>query len=202
MDVACIDLEGVLIPELWPALAAATGIAALARTTREDPDYRLLMTRRIQLLREHGLRLSDVAHHLRGLQPEPGAVDFLTSLGQRCKVMLVSDAFSQMVAPLVAQLEVHVPLLCHEFDVGKDGFVSRCLYAPRRGKEDVVMGIQARGSTVVAVGDAFNDIQMLSVADRGYLFRPSDATMRAAPHLAVVAGFHEIVEAWADSPGP
>ncbi len=197
MDTACIDLEGVLIPELWPMLADATGIEELAQTTREVPDYRALMQRRLHLLQINHLRLIDVQHLIRGAGLEPGAANFLRAIEQRCEVLLVSDAFSQMVEPIIARIAVRATLLCHTFHIDGDGFIDRCLYASRQGKEDVVRQLKSKGRKVLAVGDAFNDLEMLRAADFGYLFRPSTATRRAAPNLPVVEDYSQIKEAWA-----
>ena len=199
MDTACIDLEGVLIPELWPMLANATGIEELSLTTREVPNYRALMERRLHLLRQSNLRLVDVQHHIRAADLEPGAVEFLQALEQRCEVLLVSDAFSQMVEPITTRIGVRNTLLCHTFSIDGDGFIDRCLYASRQGKEDVVKQLQSKGRKVLAVGDAFNDLQMLRSADRGYLFRPSATTRLAAPNLPVIENYSQIEEAWGHS---
>lgn len=200
--VACIDLEGVLIPELWPMLADATGIENLAQTTREEPDYCALMERRLCLLRQHGLRLADVRRHIREARPEPGAAEFLQALERRCEILLVSDAFAQMVEPIVAKFSARTTLLCHTFRMDSDGFIDACIYAQRQGKEDVVKQLQAGGRKVLAVGDAFNDLQMLDIADRGYLFRPSASTMQAAAaNLLVIQSYAQIEEAWAHLDG-
>lgn len=196
MDTACIDLEGVLIPELWPMLANATGIKELAQTTREVPDYRALMQRRLHLLRTNELRLVDVQYHIQEADLEPGAAEFLRALEHRCEVLLVSDAFSQMVEQIISRIAVRTTLLCHTFLTDEDGFIDQCLYASRNGKEDVVRKLQSQGHKVLAVGDAFNDLQMLQVADRGYLFRPSAATRHAAPELPVAEDYFQIKEAW------
>jgi len=193
--IACIDLEGVLMPELWPFLAQQTGNDAFLETTRETPDYEWLMRKRIDALRKQGLRLSDVQAIFSSLSPLEGAEAFLDTLRARdYEIQIVSDCFVELATPILDQLG-SPPAQCHRLEVDAAGFVTRCAFAPRRGKEDVVRKYLNEGATVLAVGDAFNDLAMLSLATHGFLVRPSELTRLAAPHLRTVERLDEITEA-------
>lgn len=196
MRYACIDLEGVLIPELWPILAEKIGVEALALTTREEPDLHRLMESRLGILRVRGVRLIDVLKILRDEKPLQGAQDFLGAMSQNFRLIFVSDAFAQMVVPLIEQFSIPAELQCHRFAVDHEGFIAQCVYLDRRGKEDVIKKLQKCGHEILAVGDAFNDIKMLETADISYLYRPSPLTALNAPHLTVVENYFEIAEAW------
>ena len=191
-NIACIDLEGVLAPEMWPFIGACAGIPGLKITTREEPDYYSLMVHRIALLRKHGLTLRDVQEIVASLPPLDGAADFLTALRPHYRVLIVSDAFMEFAAHFGSLLG-SPELQCHRLSVDPDGFIDSCLFLPRRGKEETVQRLQAGGHRVLAVGDAFNDLAMLRAADRGFLFRPSRQTLDAAPDLRVVRHYGEIL---------
>lgn len=195
MRYACIDLEGVLIPELWPLLSDRLGINELALTTREVPDLQSLMKQRLRVLRSQCVRFEDVQVILKSVKPLPGARDFLTSLAQTYQLVFLSDAFEQMVRPLVVQLGAKGVLRCHRFEVDDAGFIAKCVYAQRSGKQDVVKELQAKGNEVLAIGDAFNDVGMIEMADIGFLFRPSEQTAAITPHLTIVNSYVEIEEA-------
>lgn len=193
--IACIDLEGVLMPELWPYLGQQTGNDAFLATTREVPDYDWLMRKRIDALRESDLRLKDVQAIFSALSPLDGAEAFLDTLrAQDYEIQIVSDCFLELAAPILAQLG-SPPAQCHRLEVDHGGFVTACAFAPRRGKEDVVRRYLNDGATVLAVGDAFNDLAMLSLATHGFLLRPSIPTRAAAPHLRTVERLDDITEA-------
>ena len=191
--MACIDLEGVLIPELWPVVAASSGVAELALTTREVRDFHALMDRRLALLRANGLRLRDVVGHLQAVEALPNAASFLAGLGTSYALLLLSDAFMPMVAALVHKLAPGVDIECHDFETDGEGYITRCVFAPRRGKEDVVRRLKQAGHRVLAVGDAFNDLAMLAAADQAFLFRPSPQVADAAPGLNIVTDHAQIL---------
>ncbi|MBA1204453.1 bifunctional phosphoserine phosphatase/homoserine phosphotransferase ThrH [Pseudomonas capeferrum] len=192
--LACIDLEGVLVPELWPAIAVRTGIRELFATTREIPDYDALMRQRIALLREHGITLSDVQRILATVEPFAGAVAFLQALEARgYRVNIISDCFHELADPLLQALG-EPTTWCHRLTADSHGFVSGCDYYPRRGKEEPVDKALAEGQRVLAVGDAFNDINMLRRATQGFLVNPSISTLDAAPDLRAVESLEEILE--------
>ena len=192
MGIACIDLEGVLIPELWPYIAQATGIDALAITTREEPDYARLVERRIRLLRQNGLRLSDVQALVAKVAPLPGASEFLAALQPWFRIVLVSDAFEEMVLPLWHQFG-RPELRCHHFICDAAGYVCTAQYVRLSGKHEVIDEFAAFGFRTMAVGDAFNDLSMLRRASIGFLFRPSLQTRLAAQGLKVAMAYSEIL---------
>ncbi|WP_409264585.1 bifunctional phosphoserine phosphatase/homoserine phosphotransferase ThrH [Pseudomonas sp. KCJK9000] len=192
--LACIDLEGVLVPELWPAIAVRTGIRDLFATTREIPDYDALMRQRIVLLRQHGVTLSDLQRILKAIKPFNGALAFLQVLEAKgYRVNIISDCFHELADPLLHLLGGPTTL-CHRLTVDDEGFVSGCDYYPRKGKEEHVDKALAQGQQVVAVGDAFNDINMLRQASQGFLLNPSISTLSAAPDVRAVESLEEILE--------
>ncbi|CAM2152620.1 phosphoserine / homoserine phosphotransferase [Pararobbsia alpina] len=194
MKVACIDLEGVLMPELWPHLARQTGIEALALTTRDEPDYRWLMRRRISALRAHRLKLRDVQAIVAALDPLPDAVDFLERIGDTWHVRVLSDCFFELAQDALVRLGNPVAL-CHRLVTDSDGFIVECAFAERKGKEDIVQRLVGDKVEVLAVGDAHNDIAMLRIATHGFLLRPSEHTRQAAPDITVVESLGEVLEA-------
>lgn len=194
MKVACIDLEGVLMPELWPHLARQTGIEALAMTTREEPDYRWLMRRRIAALRSHRLKLRDIQAIVAALDPLPDAVEFLERIGDIWHVRILSDCFFELAQTALERLGNPVAL-CHRLVTDSEGYVVECAFAERRGKEDIVQRLVGDKVEVLAVGDAHNDIAMLRLATHGFLLRPSEHTRLAAPDITVVERLHEVLDA-------
>lgn len=194
MNIACIDLEGVLAPEMWPHVAKCAGIPALAVTTREEPDYPRLMRRRIGLLRRHGLKLVDVQRIVAVLPVLDGAAEFLRTLERDHRVLIVSDAFTELAAQFGQALGAP-ELQCHQLSVCRDGYIDGCRFLSRRGKEETVRLFQEDGHRILAVGDAFNDLAMLHLADDGFLFRPSQQTVSAAGGLRVVTRYDEILYA-------
>lgn len=194
MNIACIDLEGVLAPEMWPHIGRCAGIPGLAVTTREEPDYPQLMRRRIALLRQHGLKLSDVQRMVAMLPLLDGAADFLAALRRHYQVLIVSDAFAELVAHYAEPLGAP-EFQCHRLAVAGDGFIDDCRFLPRQGKEETVRTFQQAGHHTLAVGDAFNDLAMLQVADLGFLYRPSLQTLGAAGSLPVARSYDDILRA-------
>lgn len=193
-NIACIDMEGVLIPELWPHIAEVTGITDLAITTREEPDYARLVNRRIELLRKNGLRLIDVQALTERVDPLPGAHNFLTELRKNFHVILVSDAFQEMILPLWEKLD-KPELRCHWFTCDRAGYISKAHYSRRQGKHEVIDEFAANGHRTLAVGDAFNDLTMLRRASMGFLFCPSPQTLQAAAGISVARTYPEILTA-------
>ena len=163
-----LDLEGVLVPEIWIAVAERTGIEALRRTTRDEPDYDVLMRYRLDLLAEHGLTMSLVADVIGSLAPLPGAVEFLDGLRARTQVVILSDTFEQFAAPLMRHLGMPT-VLCHRLVVAEDRIVDYRLRMPDQ-KRAAVQALQSLNYAVVAAGDSYNDASMLGAADRGIWF--------------------------------
>lgn len=197
MNIACIDLEGVLAPEMWPHIGRCAGIPELGITTREEPDYPQLMRRRIALLRQHELKLVDVQQMVAALPLLDGAAAFVAALRRDYRVLVVSDAFMELAAHFDAPLGAP-ELECHRLSICSDGYIDGCRFLPRHGKEETVRLFQEAGHHILAVGDAFNDLAMLHLADLGFLFRPSQQTADAAGNLRVVAGYGEILHAIED----
>lgn len=185
-------MEGVLIPELWPHVAVWSGISALCATTREIPDYPQLVAQRIALLKRHNLRLQDIHVALSNVEPFSGATDFLAALNSQWRVVLVSDAFAQMIRPLWGCLG-KPELRCHRFQCGQDGVIQTAHFSRREGKHEVIQEFANLESRTLAVGDAFNDLSMLRLADLGILFRPSAATLDAATDLPVADSYADIL---------
>jgi len=189
--IACLDLEGVLVPEIWINVAASTGIEALRRTTRDEPDYDKLMRGRLELLDAHGLKLPDIQAVIGRMHPLDGATDFLTWLRHRFQVIILSDTFYEFAAPLMAQLD-HPCLFCNSLIVDQDGRVSGYRLRIRDGKRKAVMALKLLNFEVVAAGDSYNDTSMLAEADVGILFRPPDNVAREFPQFAVTRTYDEL----------
>jgi phosphoserine/homoserine phosphotransferase len=184
MHFVCLDLEGVLVPEIWIAFAERTGIAEFRRTTRDEPDYGKLMRWRIGLLRQHGLKLADIRDVIAGMGPLPGAKDFLDALRGRYQVAILSDTFYEFADPLMAQLG-RPTLMCNRLLVDGDGFVAD--YRLRQGeqKKMAVLALKSLNYRVIAAGDSYNDTGMLSAADAGFFIHPPPAIAAQFPQFAV-----------------
>lgn len=196
MNVACLDLEGVLTPEIWIAFAQHSGVDGLRATTRDEPDYHVLMRRRLQLLHEHGYRLTDVQQVIAELVPLPGAVEFLRWLRERFQTVIVSDTFYEFAMPLMRQLD-YPTLLCHRLEVDQHGAVTGYRLRQEDAKREVVRGLQALNLRVIAAGDSYNDTRMLEQADAGFLFNPPDTLAAAFPQFQITRNFRELSDAFA-----
>jgi phosphoserine/homoserine phosphotransferase len=191
-SIVTLDVEGVLVPEIWIAVAERTGIEALRRTTRDEPDYDVLMRGRLRLLDEHGLTLSLIAEVIDGLGPLPGASDFLDELRARTQVVLLSDTFEQFGRPLMRQLGWPT-LLCHRLVVDDDRIVDYALRMPDQ-KRHAVRAFQSLNYRVVAAGDSYNDTAMLLAADTGFLFHAPDNVKAEFPQLPAVDDYDALLE--------
>ena len=195
--VVCLDLEGVLIPEVWIAFAEKTGIDALTRTTRDEPDYDKLMQGRLSILDENGLKLSDIQEVIRTMEPLPGARDFLDELRERAQLIILSDTFYQFAAPFMRQLG-QPTLFCHQLLVdGEDRVTGYELRVPD-GKRKAVAALKEVGFTVHAAGDSYNDTTMLGEADRGVLFRCPDNVAEEFPQFKRTTEYSELMSAVLD----
>ncbi len=192
MNVVCLDLEGVLIPEMWIEVAERTGIAELRVTTRDISDYDKLMRYRIDILARNAITISDILEITRTVEPLPGAADFLIELRRGFQVAILSDTFVQFVDTIMATLR-HPFLLCNRLVVDRSGRVVDYELRQRDGKRTAVEAFQSLNLRVQAVGDSFNDISMLRAADAGYLFRPSQTVVDAHPDLRQASDHDELL---------
>ena len=191
-SVVTLDLEGVLVPEIWIAVSERTGIAELARTTRDEPDYDVLMKYRIALLDRHALTMSLINDVIAGLQPLPGAAEFLAQLRAHTQVVILSDTFEQFAQPLMRQLGWPT-ILCHRLLVENDRIIGYRLRMPDP-KRAAVHAFQALNYRVVAAGDSYNDTSMLLAADAGFLFRAPDNVRSQFPQLLALDTFPELLQ--------
>jgi phosphoserine/homoserine phosphotransferase len=185
-----LDVEGVLLPEIWIAVAERTGIEELRRTTRDEPDYDVLMRYRLDLLERHGLGLAAITKVIGELSPLPGATEFLDDLRTRGPVVLLSDTFAEFAGPLMAQLG-HPTILCHNLVVEDDRIVGYRLRMADQ-KRHAVLAFQSLGYRVLASGDSYNDVSMLLAADRGFLFRAPDRVKAEFPQLPAFETYDEL----------
>lgn len=197
MDLACLDLEGVLVPEIWIRVAEATGIPELRLTTRDIADYDQLMRHRLDLLAEHGVTLSQIQDVIAQMGPMPGACDFLDWLRQRFQVLILSDTFYEFGMPLMAQLG-YPTLLCHRLEVSDDRIVGYRL-RQQDSKREAVRALRALNFRVVATGDSYNDTAMLAEADAGILFRPPANVVEEFGQFPVVTDYAELREAFSSA---
>ncbi len=191
MHIACLDLEGVLVPEIWIGVAEHTGIDELALTTRDIPDYDELMSRRLALLRRHGLSLGDIQSVIGRLQPLDGAAEFLDQLRQYAQVIILSDTFYEFAAPLMAKLGWPT-LFCHHLDVDGDGSIAGYRLRLRDPKRQAVRALQDLNFKVMAAGDSYNDVTMLAQAEIGILFRPPAKVVEQFPQFAVTTDYAQL----------
>jgi len=188
MELVCLDLEGVLIPEIWVAFAEATAIPALTRTTRDEPDYDRLMAYRLAILAEHGLGLPQIEQVIATLQPLPGAREFLDGLRERYQVILLSDTFQEFVRPLMRQLGWPT-LFCHNLVVAKDGQITGYRLRIKDQKREAVKRFKELNFRVVAAGDSYNDTTMLSEAHAGILFRAPENVVAQFPQFPLTTDY-------------
>lgn len=197
MQIVCLDLEGVLVPEIWIAFSERTGIAELRRTTRDEPDYDKLMRFRLDLLRRHKLGLRDIQQVIAGMAPEPGARQFLDALRLAYQVVILSDTFYEFAMPLMAQLGFPT-LFCHRLEADAEGFVAAYHLRLPDQKRAAVKAFKALNFKVIAGGDSYNDTAMLGEAHAGILFRPPQNVVAEFPQFPVVkdyAGLRAAVDA-------
>jgi len=193
--VACLDLEGVLIPEIWINFAERTGIAELRRTTRDEPDYDVLMKRRLEILAENGFGLPDIEEVISQLQPLPGAAEFVDWLRENFQLLILSDTFYQFAKPLMAQLGFPT-LFCHDLAIAADGRVVDYRLRMQDQKREAVKALHGLNFQVIAAGDSYNDTSMLSEADAGILFRPPDNVIAEFPEFPVTRTYDELRQAF------
>jgi len=195
VEIACLDLEGVLVPEIWISVAELTGIDALRATTRDIPDYDVLMRQRLDLLDAHGLRLADIQDVIAGLEPLDGAPAFTDWLRERFQLVILSDTYYEFAAPLMRQLGFPT-LLCHRLEIDADGRISNYLLRQRDPKRYAVEAFQGLNYRVIAAGDSYNDTTMLSAADAGIFFSPPDNVVAEFPQFPVTRTYDELRDAF------
>jgi phosphoserine/homoserine phosphotransferase len=195
MHVACLDLEGVLVPEIWVNVAERTGVRELRRTTRDEPDYDKLMRWRLGVLDQHGIKLPDIQRVIDSMGPLPGAREFLDWLRERMPVVVLSDTFAQFAAPLMRQL-AWPTLFCHRLEVAPDGRIAGYALRMPDQKREAVRAFRGLRLRVIAAGDSYNDTAMLAEADAGILFRPPDNVIAEFPQFPVTRTYDEMREAF------
>jgi len=193
--LACLDLEGVLVPEIWIAFAKQTGIEKLRLTTRDIPDYDALMRDRLKILDEHKLKLEDIQKVIREIKPLEGAKDFLAWLKSEFQVIILSDTFYQFAGPLMAQLD-YPALFCNELVAAGDGRITDYRLRQADGKTKAVAALQSMNFQVIAAGDSYNDTGMLKQADAGIFFRPPESITEEFPQFPVTHQYDEMKQAF------
>ena len=191
MEIACLDLEGVLVPEIWIAFAEKTGIEALKKTTRDEPDYDVLMRYRLDILREHGLGLNEIQDVIATLEPLPGAIEFVDWLRERFQVVILSDTFYEFASPLMKQLG-YPTLLCHKLETADDGTVINYHLRQANPKRQAVVGFKSMYYRTIAAGDSYNDATMLAEADAGILFHAPENVIAEFPQFPAVQTFADL----------
>lgn len=192
MEIICLDLEGVLVPEIWIAFAEKTGIEALKRTTREEPDYHKLMNYRMDILREKGLTLKDIQDVIATIKPLEGAREFLDSLREMTQVVILSDTFSEFAKPLMKQLGWPT-ILCNSLVVDEDNMLTGISMRQEDGKRKAIEGFRSMGFRTFAAGDSYNDLTMIKKADKGCLFRAPKNILEEEPELALCTTYEEFL---------
>ena len=194
MNIVCLDMEGVLVPEIWIAFAKESGIEVLKRTTRDEPDYDKLMRWRLDILKEHGMKLSDVQDVIAKIDPLPGAREFLDELRTLTQVIILSDTFSQFAQPLMKKLNWPT-LFCNELVVADDGEITDFKMRCEQSKLTTVKGLQSIGYETIAAGDSYNDLGMILASKAGFLFRSTEAIKAEYPQLPAFEEFDEFLAA-------
>lgn len=199
MNVVCLDLEGVLVPEIWQAVADKTGVEALRRTTRDEPDYDVLMRYRLDILAEHDIRLGAIQEVIGTLKPMPGAQEFMAWLKSETRVIILSDTFAQFAQPLMAQLG-YPTLFCHDLVIDPEGRITGYQLRQPDQKRKSVEALKSLNFKILAAGDSYNDLSMLLTADEGILFRPSEQFAKEQSQLPVATTHEELkallIERW------
>ena len=194
MNIVCLDMEGVLVPEIWIAFAQASGIPELRRTTRDEPDYDKLMAYRLAILKEHGLGLKEIQDVIATIDPLPGAKEFLEQLRQETQVVILSDTFEQFAKPLMAKLSWPT-LFCNTLEVAPDGEITGYQMRCEKSKLTTVKALQSCGFDTIAAGDSFNDLAMIQASKAGFLFRTTPQIQADHPELEAFEEFDDLLAA-------
>ena len=194
MNVVCLDLEGVLVPEIWIAFSKESGISELARTTRDEPDYDKLMKYRLDILKEHGLTLLDIQNTIAKIDPFEGAKEFLDELRQLSQVIIISDTFTQFAAPLMKKLGMPT-IFCNELVVAEDGMITDYKMRVANSKYTTVKALHAMGFETIAAGDSFNDLGMIKESKAGFLFRSTEQIKKDYTQYPAYESYDELLAA-------
>ena len=198
MNIVCLDMEGVLVPEIWIAFAQASGIPELSRTTRDEPDYDKLMAWRLDILRTHGLGLKEIQDVISGIDPLPGAKAFLDELRTLTQVVILSDTFEQFAQPLMWKLGWPT-LLCNTLEIATDGSITGYHMRCPQSKLTTVRALQSIGYDTIAAGDSFNDLAMIQASKAGFLFRTTPQIKADHPQLPAFEEFDDLLRAIRDA---
>lgn len=194
MNIVCLDLEGVLVPEIWIAFAEESGIPELKRTTRDEPDYDKLMNWRIQILKEHGLGLKEIQETIAKIDPMPGAKEFLDELRSITQVIIISDTFTQFASPLMEKLGWPT-IFCNSLEVAETGEITGFKMRCEQSKLTTVKALKSIGYDTIASGDSHNDLGMIQASKAGFLFRSTDAIKKEYPELPAYEEYSELLAA-------
>lgn len=194
MNIVCLDLEGVLVPEIWIAFAEESGIPELKRTTRDEPDYDKLMNWRLGILKEHGLGLKEIQETIAKIDPLPGAKEFLDKLRETTQVIIISDTFTQFAGPLMKKLG-YPTIFCNSLEVAEDGEITGFKMRIENSKLTTVKALQSIGYDTIASGDSHNDLGMIKASKAGFLFRSTDEIKKEYPELPAFETYDELMAA-------
>ena len=194
MYITCLDLEGVLVPEIWIAFAEASGIPELKRTTRDEPDYDKLMNWRLGILKEHGLGLKEIQETIEKIDPLPGAKEFLDKLRDLGQVIIISDTFTQFAKPLMKKLNWPT-IFCNSLEVAPDGEITGFHMRIEKSKYTTVKALQSIGFETIASGDSYNDLGMIKASKAGFLFRSTEQIKKDNPEIAAFETYDELFAA-------
>jgi phosphoserine / homoserine phosphotransferase len=192
MNIVCLDLEGVLVPEIWIAFAEATGIPELKKTTRDEPDYNKLMNYRLAILKEHGLGLKEIQETIATIDPMPGAKEFLDELRSITQVIIISDTFAQFATPLMKKLGWPT-IFCNSLEVAESGEITGFKMRCEQSKLTTVKALQSIGYETIASGDSFNDLGMIQASKAGFLFRSTEAIKKDYPQYPAYETYDELL---------
>lgn len=194
MDIVCLDLEGVLVPEIWIAFAEETGIPELKRTTRDEPDYDKLMNYRLGILKEHGLGLKEIQETIAKIDPIPGAKEFLDELRAMTQVIIISDTFSQFAGPLMKKLG-YPTIFCNSLEVADSGEITGFRMRCEKSKYTTVKALQSIGYDTIASGDSHNDLGMIHASKAGFLFKSTEQIKAEYPDIPAYETYEELLGA-------
>ncbi len=194
MNIVCLDMEGVLVPEIWIAFSEASGIPELRRTTRDEPDYNKLMNFRLGILKEHGLGLKEIQAVIAKIDPLPGAKDFLDELRSITQVLILSDTFEQFAKPLMEKLNWPT-IFCNTLEVGGNGEITGYRMRCEKSKLTTVKALQSIGYETIAAGDSFNDLAMIQASKAGFLFKSTEQIKKDYPELPAYEEFGDLLAA-------